>query len=381
MPAREASPKLQQDAMASQRFMFVDEESPSQRVIDDEESSESEDYGEEVDDVTIRPTDFDPDTFSMTVVALARDSYFLARRGKGASVVSRYARIVLTVLLGGVTLGTQMFLLLQVEQFVCARAVHDIRLSYDLFEKTIYGEDNCTFTRHGHHRGDLAKFNPSSDVKALRLSTLKDSDQDDICRIPLSQPKFFAVILVIWTLTCVSQLKKAFHMGRGMWTLETIDSMANALEETGDADVSVGAMTLVGLTMPLKLFFIFFSCVRFAVTAYLLWLGCRWLLATSSFADLILNAVALEFILLLKDGFYMALVPYRNKVDLEITKIKPRRDAMSHGCRAFAGSFWLLGAAVAWVVVYMVKLQEVLPGYNWDIRQVCVEYIKKRFEV
>ena len=34
---------------------------------------------------------------------------------------------------------------------------------------------------------------------------------------------------------------------------------------------------------------------RFGIACYLLWLGCRWLTATNNFADLILNAVALEF--------------------------------------------------------------------------------------
>ena len=71
-------------------------------MIDDGESS-SEEGEEEVDFVDIKPVDFDADTFSMTVVALARDSYFLEKGGKNASVWSRYVRIALTLMLAAVT--------------------------------------------------------------------------------------------------------------------------------------------------------------------------------------------------------------------------------------------------------------------------------------
>jgi len=357
---------------------LTDRSTPSRTNSSDEEEGE-EMKEEEIDDATVKPYDFESDTYGMTIVALIRDSYFLARSGKGAIVYTRYIRLGLIIALCLLTIGVQMFLLLQVKQFVCARSVKNIRESYDLFETTIYGKENCTLSPHGHHRGDLTKFSPSAAMTASRLSTLKDSDQDDVCHIPLSQPHFFGVILGIWTLTCVGEMKKAWHMGRSLMNVDRIDNMANALVMSGDSDFAVGAMNVVGLTFTLQMIFVVLACIRLSITAFLLWVGCRWLLATNDFEELILNAVALEFILLLKNGFYMTLVPFRNQLDLEITKIRPRRDKISAGLRSFAGTFWLLAVTISWVVIYMVKLQTVLPDYKWDIHHACAVYIKNHY--
>ena len=49
---------------------------------------------------------------------------------------------------------------------------------------------------------------------------------------------------------------------------------------------------VVGLTATLKSV-LMVSCIipRYLIDVYLLWLGCRWLAATPSFGDLLLNAV------------------------------------------------------------------------------------------
>lgn len=123
------------------------------------------------------------------------------------------------------------------------------------------------------------------------------------------------------------------------------------------------------------------SVARAGITFFLLYVGCRWLLATNCFSDLILNAVALEFILLLKEAFYVALVPLRNKLDLGITTIEPYQKQIQPALSAFVGSITLLLVAIAWVFLYMRFFQQVLPVYNWDVREPCVNFIKKRFEV
>merc|ERR1711862_456298 len=82
----------------------------------------------------------------------------------------------------------------------------------------------------------------------------------------------------------------------------------------------------MGLTVKIKVFFCLFMFVpRWAITSYLLWLGCRWLTATNDFADLILNAVALEFIMALKEFIYLALAPVMNMRECENTRMMPAR--------------------------------------------------------
>merc|ERR1719163_1784339 len=101
------------------------------------------------------------------------------------------------------------------------------------------------------------------------------------------------------------------------------DAGAQKDEDSGSRRATGEVLEVTSLTVSAKLaIFVFGICPRVGIALYLLWIGCRWLLATNNFSDIILNAVALEFVLLFKDAIYLALVPTRNRIDLENTKIE-----------------------------------------------------------
>lgn len=118
----------------------------------------------------------------------------------------------------------------------------------------------------------------------------------------------------------------------------TITSMRDAVVESdGECEI------IVGLTRPIKAM-LMSTCIlpRYVIDVYLLWLGCRWLAATPSFGDLLLNAVALEFILLLKDTLYAGVVPDRNKRATQNTLIQPWQKTEPANYRVFLSSFLLI---------------------------------------
>merc|ERR1719210_868592 len=92
---------------------------------------------------------------------------------------------------------------------------------------------------------------------------------------------------------------------------------------------------------------------RLCITCFLLWIGCRWLLATNNFADLILNSVALEFVLCLKDVLFKAMVPRRSTLDLAATKIQPAQKKEPESLAALIGTIVWGCLAAGWVTVYM----------------------------
>merc|ERR550532_2620308 len=96
--------------------------------------------------------------------------------------------------------------------------------------------------------------------------------------------------------------------------------MAESVKKMGSDEKD---LEIVGLTLLVKGLIGSVIIVRFVICSVLLWMGCRWLVATTDFNDLILNSVALVFILDLKDFLYMILVPERNKRDLQNTKVHP----------------------------------------------------------
>merc|ERR1712087_245535 len=124
---------------------------------------------------------------------------------------------------------------------------------------------------------------------------------------------------------------------------------------------------------------------RAYIALYLVWLGCRWLLATNSFSDLILNAVALEFILCLKDTLYATLMSRKNKHDVSTTKVLPGSPTRPAGVCVFVGTLLWMLVAVCWVLIYMgipnatQGLQTVLPDYRWDLREVCSSWVDWRY--
>merc|ERR1719262_1192845 len=114
----------------------------------------------------------------------------------------RMSRIVASFFLLFCIMALQIFLLEQVRRFGSAEAVHDIREVYDDFEKKMYN-GHVTWTIYGKARGEDGFFDYT------KFNELSDDEKDVACKIPFSQPEFLAVILLIWSLTVVGEIKAA----------------------------------------------------------------------------------------------------------------------------------------------------------------------------
>jgi len=86
-----------------------------------------------------------------------------------------------------------------------------------------------------------------------------------------------------------------------------------------------------------------------------------------------LNGLALEFVLLLQELIYAVLVPHRHQIATTSTMILPMSwpGKEKAQCFVFFGAFMWMAVAVGWVLLYIYKLQSVLPAYQWDVREVC----------
>mmetsp|Transcript_45226 Transcript_45226/g.96615 ORF Transcript_45226/g.96615 Transcript_45226/m.96615 type:complete len:374 (-) Transcript_45226:36-1157(-) len=345
------------------------------------DASEEEDStwlaGAKPEEIDIPVTEFEEDMFGMVICSLVRDSRDMMA-GNG-HVPAKACRLLTTMMLLFFCIGIQTFLLLKVKQFVSAKAVHDIRAAYDKFEITMYMD--TTLNANGKHRGVAGTFNAS------RFDELSADDQSAACRIPLSQPDFFFVILVIWTLTCCYELRQCIFLFRTLiFNTKTIPSMKDALKDFEDEATEGDDYLLDGLTVYMKVVIVTLVILpRALITMVLTWLGCRWLLATNNFADLILNAVALEFILTMKEMLYHTLMTRKNKGDVGTTKLRPAIQKENAGVFVFVGAALWIVVAAAWVALYMgiphkmEGLQLVLPDYRWDVHEVCTAWVEWRY--
>lgn len=343
----------------------------------------------------------DPDTFGLAISTLVRDLHLIAR--KKGSRANRIGGLLTTFFLLFSCISIQIYLLSQVKHFVSAKSVHDIRRTYDDFENVMY--DGHTYVYRDlpivERRGIGGPFGPYFNVSAF--NRYSRSEQDRVCHIPMSQPYFLGAVLLVWTIVCFADLRKALQLFEFLIIqVETCDSMAHAMREDVDSDDEAsmehgdetpmrgddeGGYIIQRLTRQAKASIVLLVIIpRVAITTFLLWVGCRWLVATDSFSDIILNAVALEFVLSLKDTLYWALVPRRHKVDLERTRIQPISRQEPEKATLLLHTFVGIFVAVLWVVVYVGTphtpgLQRVLAGYQWDVRDVCRDFLRERYAV
>jgi len=324
-------------------------------------------WHEDLEVVEREPENLDEDVYGAGIAALVRDSYSLVE-GKG-ELVLRVSRLASSFLLMAFVVFLQIFVIKQMQALVASRAVTEIRQIYGRYEFVMYGADvtHNYLTPNGFPRGldqqyfDMANF-----------GRLTDEEKDLACNIPFSQMQILVPILFIWTLTIVADLRRCGDLFvRLILSTPSITSMKDAVVE-GEGECEI----VVGLTKEVKAL-LALTCMipRWIIDVYLLWLGCRWLCATPNFGDLLLNSVALEFIVLLKDTLFIGVVPDRNKRATQNTLIQPWQKKEPANYRVFLSAFLLVLVSFSWVFYYIYRFQAVLPDYRWDVHKVCQNYI------
>jgi len=212
-------------------------------------------------------------------------------------------------------------------------------------------------------------------------------EREDICQIPFSQPMFFMAILLIWMGTCWVDLKESISYTMLWCQLDRPSPRAHAdVEEEEDGTLIARSASRLTKFMVLTLILL----PKVVIGLSLLWLGARWLAATPSFEDLVLNAVALAFITELDELIYNVAMPEDVMALVRLYKIaRPQEESPTpeHNentviklrNRRFLSriSYMLSTIAVIGVlpVVYMNYLQQAIPEYRWDVQGLCTEWL------
>lgn len=293
----------------------------------------------------------------------------------GKTFSLRRLRIGMAFLLCLLTFAVQVLLITETKRLVTPIDVRHIRKVYGLYEHNMYedvsGMDHTVQTVNGFARGVKGYFN------ATNFHKMAMTDKEMVCRVPLSQPLFCFMVLYVWALTVFAQIREILNTSLRILALPNIhhEAMNDIASKGAQGDGHVGVL---GLTLCMKgSILCMVQIPRLFMTCALLWLGGRWLIATVGFGELVLNCVALEFILNLAGLLYTVLVPYSGKILVQKTHL-PHLHAHEHeNC---ANMFGMLGCgffACILVWLYMYYFQSVLPDYHWDVREVCVEFLRK----
>lgn len=122
-------------------------------------------------------------------------------------------------------------------------------------------------------------------------------------------PLFLGVVLILWTLTTLIEFRKVERFIRQVRSLPTkptlLDMYNTDTDDDGNETLEIKGLTrgiyaiiLIGIILP-----------KILIVILLFWLGFKWLAATNAPADLILNALALEFVVSIDEQLFEALLP------------------------------------------------------------------------
>lgn len=318
--------------------------------------------------------------YTGAMATIIKDVQHLLKREGSKYPCQRISRILFAIAILVILISIQFYVLATIKTFVTSPAVRSIRQIYDKYERTMY---------HGHVKdsgwgfalGNGGKDGPFFDP--TQFDKFDNNFKGSLCLIPFSQPAYLSLILFIWSLSVIGELKACFLLFRWLYVIPTTDELEGSMEkhDTGPNDEIEVIAGLPG----------WFKCglcsmvimPRFLASIILFWLGCRWLSATLDFTEVLINAIALEFVISLNSVLYDQLVSDRSKRDLGKLRLHVRKDTDTYGkgptIANFIGTFgWALLSAV-WIYLYLSHLQLVLPGYQWDVRGPCQPWVSKRF--
>jgi len=312
--------------------------------------------------------------YGMAVASLITDYRMFLLSMSGQKKARYGCRLFLALVCTGCTITLQCYLTMMTKIIVTPPAVRGLREAYSDFQVYLY--DGHTYELSTGHQRGIAEFRNYSKP----LDGMKQEEMEALCESPLAQPLFLAAILLVWTVTCLAYFRESMSFTTRMMSLKHTKSMKSKFvleDEKNDKGNDTGVHTVVRVTVGVKIAILLIVQIPvLSMNLFLLWIGCRWLVATLGFGELLLNAIALEFVLNLHKIIYSAIVPYTMKLSLGNIQVphSGTRTEMPNWWNMLS-AFGLIIIATFWVIGYMFVFQHVLPDYQWDIAAPCQRYM------
>jgi len=304
--------------------------------------------------------DLDVDMWGLTVMTIARDFADIMFELRHCQVPGGFQcfRWFYGSSCQILNIGLQLLQLYYVNLFVVRPAVHDIQKDYTVFHAEIFDPD-------GTFRKDLWHVWTGPWL--------------DLCNSVMTQLTFTSVIMVLWTTRMLGEFRSAYRLWRRVVRVPSLPqgvAPSDMLKATKEDDRDV--LLIVYLNHGTRVMLLLFCAIPKVAVAFILWfIGCRWLNATQSFEQLILNALALEFIVQIDEIILSNFFPDWICEEIESMKFAyPKKEDDeaaddAQAVRAYVRSFIFAFLVLGWAYMYLNYWQQVLPGFVKDINMHC----------
>jgi len=297
--------------------------------------------------------DIPEDSYGAAILAIVKEVQEVCEGYGGAlSIVRCIFALVLLV----VNLLLQACILLFISSNVVQPAVHHIQENYRKYHAEVF-DAMGTFQRDLWDQYD---------------------GKDELCQIGMTSRFFYCVLLFVWVTSMLGEFRAGTQLVSQVFQMPTCDLGQQMLRIDGSSTISIVALTRRTRAM----LFVFVCLPKLAISMFLLVLGCKWLSATTSFEALVMNTMAMEFVLHIDELLYEAFLPvgYRRQVaDINFFVQELPREAQTLDRLewvSYGKAIFYLVAGAALVILWSNYLQTVLPLDITDVKEHCQAYLK-----
>jgi hypothetical protein len=239
-----------------------------------------------------------------------------------------------------------------------------------------------------YHEDYLDALTGEIDIQKFEACT-DEEFKEKICQMPLANPSFCFILLAVWSgfvIIDVYETIRYMYAWGGMKSPKPGRPLAVF-------DPQRGRFAMKRCSMKLKaVVFLTILLPKLYIAVLCWWVGCRWLIATTSYEDFLLNSVALAFVLDLDEMIYNCTLTTAAKKWVQsheirkhgVSKNKRHAESDHHSHRRWRISLNVANMLVAWAVmagapILYMQVQQMLPDYRWDVSETCTHYYKLIF--
>lgn len=267
-------------------------------------------------------------------------------------------------------------------------------LHFSLFYAVLPSVRKAQVTYQGYHRHCFEKDGTLNQTK-WELWDGKES----LCNMVFANTRFLYVIISLWWMTMLYEIRQSDRLWRAIHNLKPEVVLARSARQRGDVQgdlqdsvhylakpsvtrISDGKEKIYSLSCPVRwTIYIIVVIPKALISCALLVLGTMWLASTESVSELILNAVALEFVVEIDHTLFDALFPQMLQRHIKKAHMMLRRPELNPG-KAYMRSVAYLALSLGGVAFYLSPVGQslpyvsVLPGYAGDA--LCPVWWEKR---
>jgi len=216
------------------------------------------------------------------------------------------------------------------------------------------------------------------------ISSMAPHSQAELCGLALSQLLFVRIILFLWVTNNVGELRDTVQKMVGAISLPLLPEGLDTRLMKRDLEASPRDDNIICLNLKGKVGLVILVFMpKMIIATVLMFVGCVWLMAAENIGDLILNSLALAFVVKVDELLAEVFFP-RNFLEMvsDLAFVLPREEGEAmQKMEKRAWEFIMCAITMAFTFIFvevMIAFQPVIPEYAYDVHAACMDYLSRQ---